>query len=514
MKQPTSIPISAEQASWQVEETAFRLLAENTADVIWFKSVSPDVFTYVSPAFTRTWGIPVNTLQASAALWDDMIHPEDRAAVQQALRRWLVAESADFQVEHRIVRPDGDVRWISNNGLTLSRKDGKPYQIGGIARDITAQVAANAVQQRLAAVVESSNDAIITLDMQGQVCTWNAGAEAVFGYSSAEMIGQPITLLRPLEAADDEVIFRRYIAEGRSIQHYETRRRHKDGRIIDISLTISPLIDAQGKITGFSKISRDVTERKIAERLIEKLTSELERRVAERTADLHKANADLRTLMKERQRMEEELLHISEREQRRIGQDIHDDLGQQLAGARMISTVLARTLEANCATEQATAQTLVHHLEAAVDTARRLSRGLHPVSPELGGLNKALEELTQRASQSLRVDCTFQKHGQCEIEDQDKATHLYRIAQEALNNALRHGHARTVTIKLQGDQKSLQLVIQDDGTGLPLRRGSAPPSTGMGMRIMHYRAGLMGGTLTAKRIRPNGTRITCTLPLP
>ena len=514
MKKQSSIRSANPSVAWEVDETAFRLLAENSSDVIWFKSVSPDAFLYVSPAFARIWGVPLSALQAKPSLWTDMIHPEDRDPVEQALRRWLESEASDFLVEHRILRPDGEVRWITNHGLTLSRRDGKPYQLGGIARDITSQVAAAAVQQHLAAVVESSDDAIITLDLQGQVSSWNAGAESVFGYSAAEMIGQPISLLRPPETADDEAIFRRYIAEGRRIQHYETRRQHKDGRIIDISLTISPLVDAAGRITGFSKISRDVTERKIAERMIEKLTANLERRVAERTADLHRANADLQALMRERTRMEEELLHISEREQRRIGQDIHDDLGQQLAGARMVATVLARSMATKALPDEATANSIVQHLEAAVDTARRLCRGLHPVSPELGGLAKALEELAERASKNLRVKCTFSLRGNCNVEDQQTATHLYRIAQESLNNALRHGEARNISIHMQATKSRLKLKIEDDGKGIPATRDKAAPSTGMGLRIMHYRAELMRGQLTAKRLKPSGSRITCDIPLP
>jgi PAS domain S-box-containing protein len=500
--------------AWEVDETAFRLLAENSADVIWFKSVSPDAFLYVSPAFARIWGVSLHALQGNPALWDEMIHPEDREAVQQALQRWLASETQDFLVEHRLLRPNGDVRWIRNHGLTLSRKDGKPYQLGGIARDITAQVAAASIQQHLAAVVESSDDAIITLDLHGRVTSWNTGAETVFGYTANEMVGQSVSILRPPEAADDESIFRRYIAEGKRIQHYETRRKHKVGRIIDISLTMSPLIDAAGRITGFSKISRDVTERKIAERIIEKLTADLERRVAERTADLHRANTDLKELLQERRRMEEELLHISEREQRRIGQDIHDDLGQQLAGARMIATVLARSMATKSPADEATATSVVQHLEAAVDTARRLCRGLHPVSPELGGLARALEELSQRASKNLRVKCKFTMRGSFGVEDQGTATHLYRIAQESLNNALRHGHARTISIQMRGGKGRLKLLIEDDGIGLPAPSDDAVPHTGMGLRIMHYRAELMGGQLNIKPLKPSGTRVTCDIPLP
>ena len=253
------------------DEARFRLLVENIGDVLWFKKLNPARFTYVSPAFERIWGRGVAELQRKPGLWEDGIHPEDRPAVRQALRAWFSGEKPDYEVHYRVIGKKGEVRWLADRGIILGRKNGKPYQIGGIARDITERVAADASRKRLAAVVENSDDAIITLGLDGVIQTWNVGAERIFQYSAKEAVGRNVAFLRPLEAADDEAVFRRHIRQGKRIDHYETHRVRKDGRVIDISVSISPLNDSAGRITGFSKISRDITERNVDRRMFDQL---------------------------------------------------------------------------------------------------------------------------------------------------------------------------------------------------------------------------------------------------
>jgi PAS domain S-box-containing protein len=597
------------------DEARFRLLVENIGDVLWFKELDPPCFSYVSPAFERIWGHGVDELHRNPALWEECIHPDDRKSVHEALRRWFDGSKPDYAAHYRVIGRDGQVRWLADRGIILGRKDGRPYQIGGIARDITEREAAEAARKRLAAVVESSDDAIITLDLEGVIQTWNAGAERIFQYSAAEAVGRPVSMLRPPEAADDEAVFRRHIRQGRRIDHYETRRVRKDGRSIDISLSISPLMDAAGRLAGFSKISRDITqqnvgrrmfdrlleaapdgfvildwkgrvwlanaraetlfgiprermigmgfkillalrerrrfdglrkdflanperseqfrgmelaglreqggefpmeislsqvetpegtmiiiditditERKEAERTIRRLNAELEQRVQERTAALTEQIAA-------RLRLEEELLDISEREQRRIGQDLHDDLGQQLAGAWMMADVLQRSLEAEQSPRHAEAKKIGGLLQKALAHTRSLARGLHPVAPEQGGLAKALETLAARSGELFGVRCLFECEGAPPCEDEAVSTHLYRIAQEAVSNAVRHGAAKKVRIHLT----RAGLSITDNGGGL---RGPLQ-GEGMGMRIMRYRAEMAGGTLTVCNGRGKGVIVTC-----
>jgi len=485
-------------------EEPLRLLVENIGDVLWFKQLDPPRFTYVSPAFERVWGLSQNDLLASPHHWDEGIHPDDREAVREQFHQWLAGTTDEYQVHYRVRNQDGQIRWLADRAIVLDWHLERPRLIGGIARDITDKEAAEAVSKRLAAVVESSDDSIIIMSLEGVIETWNQGAERIFGYTAEQTVGRTMSFLRPPEAEDDEAVFKRLIQRGQRIDHYETRRRHKDGRILDISLTISPLIDAAGSITGFSKISRDITERKQAEQTIIRLNAELEQRVEERTTEL-------RTQIAVRRQLEEEILRISEREQRRIGQDLHDDLGQQLAGAWMMADVISRRLAAQGAAEHDAAHRLCELIGRSLNHTRALARGLHPVAPEQGGFVAALQDLALRSQDLFSIRCEVEAEKDLLIEDQTVTMHLYRIAQEALSNAVRHGSAQQVRIRLSRSADQAILRISDDGTGLQ-KKASSP--TGMGTRIMQHRAEIINGSLRISNAPKKGACVTCIFPLP
>ncbi len=614
-----------------VSHARFRLLVENIGDVLWFKELNPLRIAYVSPAFEKIWGFSAENLYEQPSLWEESIHPEDCEAVREAMRQWYKGAISDCHIEYRVINPRGEIRWIADHGINIGREDGRAYQISGISRDITAQKADEAMRSRLAAVVESSDDAIITLDLASIIQTWNLGAEHIFGYSAQEVLGHPVAMLRPPEAADDEAVFLDHIRRGKRIHHYETKRQCKDGRIIDISLTLSPLRNNAGVITGFSKISRDITERKLAaqrfhdlleaapdaliitdrrgcihtvnaqalrlfgyereqligqsagiliakgkrlsharqrqdflanpqqrelfrglelpglrqdgsefpmeinlgqihtadgsyvisdiiditqrkqsEQAIRQLNAELEMRVGQRTAELSSANEELRDLIAMRRRLEEEILRISEHEKRRIGQDLHDDLGQQLAGAWMMCSVLERSLTKRSASEAAAATGISTLLEKALAQTRSLARGLHPVSPADGGLMSALDELAMRSSAMFSIQCVWDCSLPVPVEDQTTATHLYRIAQEAVSNAAKHGRAKRVVIQLSATPQSITLSVRDDGIGITT---PASGHQGMGLRIMRYRADMIHATLLIEKAKTGGTQLTCTLPI-
>ena len=160
--------------------------------------------------------------------------------------------------------------------------------------DLAERKRIEAAAAQLAAIVESSDDAIVGKDLQGIVTSWNAGAEKIFGYSAAEMVGQPISRLMPPERLHEEAKILGHIRRGESVPHFETVRRCKDGTLIDVSISVSAIRDSTGKIIGASKVARDITERKRAERDIRRFNVELEQRVAERTAQLEAVNAELR----------------------------------------------------------------------------------------------------------------------------------------------------------------------------------------------------------------------------
>ncbi len=210
------------------------------------------------------------------------------------------------------------------------------------------------------------------------------------------------------------------------MDHYETVRRRKDGRLIDISVTISPIRDADGKITGASKVARDITERK---------------------------------------RLEKEILEISEREQRRIGQDLHDGLCQHLAGIELMSQVLEQKLARRSKAAAARAGDIAKNVRDAIGHTRLLARGLSPVTLESEGLMSALQELALNTEKIFRVTCRFDCHPPVLVQDYPAATHLFRLAQEAVSNAIKHGKAKRILIRLKEERGRMALSIIDNGRG-------------------------------------------------
>jgi signal transduction histidine kinase len=232
------------------------------------------------------------------------------------------------------------------------------------------------------------------------------------------------------------------------------------------------------------------------------LHRELEARVRQRTAALTQE-------MQERRRLEKELLEASEREQRRIGHDLHDSLCQHLTGTALAGQVLGKKLTDKSLPEAAAANHLVELIEEGIELTRTLARGLHPVAMNAGQLADNFQELAVSTTERFSISCKFECPQPILLQNPSVITHLYRIAQEAISNAIRHGKARHVNICLDSADNETVLTVTDDGTGLPQ---IARNNQGMGLRIMAYRASMIGAAFNIERLQMRGTRVTCTLP--
>lgn len=245
-----------------IEEIAERLRLAHSAGQIgtWEWDPVKDE-TRLSPETHRMFGTDADDPEG-ARKWTAGIYPADRERVDVLM--WEGHRRGSMEFEYRYRHPELGLRWIYTKGMRLPGET----RMFGIVQDVTARKAAEQDAQRLAAIVASSNDAIVSKDLNGIVTSWNAGAERIFGYTAEEMIGKPITKIIPTELYAEETRILSTIASGERIEHFETVRVKKNGELVDMSLTISPVRDPSGAIVGAAKIARDITHQKRAERAL------------------------------------------------------------------------------------------------------------------------------------------------------------------------------------------------------------------------------------------------------
>jgi signal transduction histidine kinase len=256
-----------------------------------------------------------------------------------------------------------------------------------------------------------------------------------------------------------------------------------------------PLWNGAIALTVYSVVVKILTS-------LRKLQGELEERVRRRTKALMAE-------MQERGRLEKELLEVSEREQRRIGHDLHDGICQHWAATAMAGQVLGGKLAAKSLPEAADAREVVRLVEDGITLTRNLAHGIAPPEMEAEGLVRALQEFAANVSKMYRVQCEFECESAPLVEDSAAATHLYRIAQEAVNNAIRHGKPRQIVISLSNRKERVELTVEDDGEGLP---DDWQKNRGLGTRIMAHRAAMIGGVFSIEPNPTGGTLVKCSMP--
>ncbi len=337
--------------------------------------------------------------------------------------------------------------------------------------DITDRKQVERATALLAAVVDFSDDAIISRDLNGVIISWNKSAERFFGYTAEEAIGQSLNLIPPDKLQEENELNER-LKRGEHIDTYETTRVHKDGYLVEVSLTLSPIKDADGRVLGTSKIFRDITERREAE-------------------------------------LEKTILETMEEEQRRIGQDLHDGLCQELAGVALLAKALSNSLSTNASDQSARASDIVKLINDSIDHTRDLARGLSPVEIEVDGLIPALQTFASTIERIYKISCVFTSDESAEVLHQyssSLAINLYRITQEAVSNSIRHGKAQRLVITLAFFQDHGLLTIQDDGIGF---QDQDEKKRGLGLRSMRYRSRTIGAQFNISQGAGGGALVSC-----
>lgn len=335
-------------------------------------------------------------------------------------------------------------------------------------------------------IVNSSEDAIISKSLDGNITTWNKAAEKLFGYSSNEAIGKHISMLIPSDRLNEEPEISEKIKRGESVEHFETERVKKDGSRIFISLTESPIKNIYGIIIGASKIARDITERKEAEE-------------------------KLQTSYKKLRELASHLQNIREEERIQIARDIHDELGQQLTGLKMDFSWLIKKI----AMDDKAIQEKIHEMTGLIDetivSVRRISANLRPNILDDLGLVTALQWHSAEVEKRFDIKINFVSEFDIVEVPVATATGLFRIYQEALTNAVRHANARQVNSTLQMANNRIILQIQDDGKGMDINTDLKKKS--FGLLGIKERAFIMGGEYELKSEPGKGTNLLVSVPV-
>ena len=373
----------------------------------------------------------------------------------------------------------------------------------------------------LAAIVDSSDDAIISKTLQGVITSWNAGAERLFGYTAEESIGQHITMIIPLERRDEETSILARLSQGKRIEHFDTIRLRKDGSKIEISLTISPVRDASGKIIGASKIARDIAGRKRVERELHEseqrfraLADALDTQVQFRTQELQRRNAEILQQSDRLRDLSARLMRAQDEERRRIALELHDSVGQNLAALGMTFARLeddAKREPARFSESIKDAKDLIQNLTQEIRTTSYL---LHPPMLDELGLPSALrwyiEGLAERSE--LSIDVNIPDNLERLAPEMELA--IFRLVQESLTNIHRHSGSKTAVIRIAREGDKIYAEVQDRGKGMSQERFAEVQSqaVGVGIRGMKERVRQCHGELIIDS-NALGTKITAIFPV-
>ena len=458
-------------------EAQYRTLIEQIPAVVFMVYLDRGVGeAYVNPQIETLLGFSREEWLEDPVRWYERIHPDDKF-------RWS-AEAADMFLSgtplrsvYRVIARAGHVVYFHCNARMVRRPDGRPWFIHGVGFDITDQKRTEEALQEernfASAVLDTVGTLVLVLDPDGRIVRFNRACERTTGYLSGDVVGRQVWELfdAPEEGARFREIFEQMRA-GRLPAAYESAWANRHGARRVIAWSSTSLAGGGDGLDYLILTGIDITEAK---------------------------------------RLERTILEISGREQRRIGQDLHDGLGQHLTGVAFMSKVLEQKLREKSLPEAAEAAKIVALVNQAVDRTRELSRGLLPVLSDARGLMSALERLALEVEDLFQVACDFECEPPVLIRESDIATHLYHIAQEAVNNSLKHSRPRRILIHLAGGDAPF-LRIEDDGVGSHELWSGAPGAKGMGLLIMSYRAKMIGGALEIGPGSDGGTSVCCMFP--
>jgi len=377
----------------------------------------------------------------------------------------------------RSITKNSGVIWIDLKTKAIKNEGGQTIAVVASAcniqqlKEVEQELEENKVKAEN--ILETTVDGIVTSDEEGRILSFNQAASDIFGYTEEEIVGKKVSILMPEPHASKHNQYMKYYRDTGKPKVIGLRReltgKRKDGTIFPLELSVSEVKWDDSKL--FTAVINDITERR---------------------------------------RLEREILRVSEEARKRLGQDLHDGLGQMLTGIGLISQNLARKLKSNAIPGADEIQEISDMIKEADEYAKSLAHGLIHVDVE-EGINQALMQLCKQAQKFFQVNCNFVSDFNSDIYNSMTKTNLYRIAQEAISNAVKHGKAENIEVLLSNENGIVKLEIIDDGVGFS-KTTNRNPKKGMGVRIMGYRSNVMSGNLDIEEI-DNRTHVICSIPI-
>ena len=428
---------------------------------------------------------------------DGVVMPHDQCPMAEVLSG-KIPEARDTEVQ--IERPDGSRVTVIVNIRPLKNEKGEILGAINCFVDISERKQAEGVRARLAAIVESSDDAMVSKTLDGTVTTWNKGAERLLGYTSQEAIGKNITLIVPPDRLPEEATILERLRRGERIEHFETIRKRKDGTLVDVSLTISPVKNSSGQVIGASKVARDISERRATEKALQQAHDRLESMVEQRTASVRQLSL--------------KLLTVQDEEHRSISRELHDSLGQHLSGIKMNVDKLRQGEPPEKQADMLSQ--LSESLDKCMSETRTISHLLHPPLIDELGFQAAAKWYIEAFSERSGIKANIELSNESQRLSRSVELPLFRILQASLSNVHRHAHSPSVDVRFAISAGEAKLEVKDYGKGIDpelLRRfNRSGGGAGIGLAGMRERLRELGGRLEVES-DSNGTLIRAVIPV-
>jgi hypothetical protein len=437
---------------------------------LWDWKLDDDSLLWLSDWPTR-YGIDAAVRTIKRDEWVGRVHPLDRQKYAAEDHALIFDGSNAAESDYRIQSSSGEWRWVNVRTRVVERNAaGRAVRIVGACIDVDARRRAEQMLRTQAMILETMREGVVLVTLGGRIEFTNPAFDLMFGRSSEDLIGASVLELFNGRQSQSPTL----AMDGLLELHSRGGKRDTLFRRRDGGQFAGEVISAEIELSGEKRVLvvvQDVSERK---------------------------------------QLESEIIEIANGERRRLGADLHDGLGQELTGISLMLRSLSKRAALAAFDAAPDLNEIIALVNHAIQSARKMALGISPVTLERGGLLPALQTLIGWSRESYNVDVRLR----LSIRDplligESAAAHLYLIVQEAINNAVRHGRAKSITVTLRSNRALVSLSITDDGVGIA---ESAERRSGMGLKLMEYRAAVIGGVLGIKRLPDGGTRIHSICP--